>query len=72
MVGDLVVSAATVLTHSAAQAVVGRVKKAAKKSPAVKKAKAPVRKAAPKAAKRRAPKKRNHRPVARVSERRRR
>jgi hypothetical protein len=40
VVVDLVVSAATVPAHSAAQAVVGRVKKAAKRSPAVKKAKA--------------------------------
>ena len=49
IVGDLVVSAATVIAHSAAEAVVGRVKKAAKKSAVAKKAKAVVKKVAPKA-----------------------
>ena len=39
IVGDLVVSAATVIAHSAAEAVVGRVKKAAKKSAVAKKSK---------------------------------
>ena len=56
IVGDLVVSAATVIAHSAAEAVVGRVKKAAKKSAVAKKAKAVVKKVAPKANNRRSKK----------------
>jgi hypothetical protein len=40
VIGDIVISGATLLAHSAAEAVVSRVKRAAKKSPAVKKAEA--------------------------------
>ena len=59
-VGDLVVSAATVLAHTAAEAVVGRVKKAAAKTKpvrAVEQAAKKAKKAAPKKAKMPAPKK---------------
>ncbi len=58
-VGDLVVSAATVLAHTAAEAVVGRVKKAAAKTKpvrAVEQAAKKAKKAAPKT-KKAAPKK---------------
>jgi hypothetical protein len=48
MVGDLVVSAATVLAHSAAEAVVSRVKKRAKRSTVAKKANAVAKKVVPK------------------------
>jgi hypothetical protein len=56
-VGELVVSAATVLAHSAAEAVVARVKKASRENPVTKKAKVIANKVLPKSGKRAAPKK---------------
>jgi hypothetical protein len=57
MFGDMVVSAATVLAHSAAEAAVDHVKKAVKKSAVAKKAKTAAKKPAPKSTKRKAARK---------------